>query len=209
NIDGALFDGLALLKNAVPGGHTYAVLFPGRSDGLCLRAWITDSQTVIPGAVLNSNQGLVGQLGKEGVRRVLEGDIVAESTHLHYYSADEGIRSLAGVPILVKGVRRGAVIVDSLTPRAFDAATIELLDSLANLAGNLAYHAYMAWEHSSHKEQLAALSNYQRKFLENMSVGNIATHAQTYMAECLEGDRFMVVERPARDSDAAVVANCI
>ncbi len=209
NIDAAIFDGLALLKQSVPGGHTYAVLFPGKADGLYFRAWLTESESVIAGAILNSNQGLVGQLNKEGVRRVLEGDIVADSTQLHYYSGHDNIRSLAGVPILVKGVRRGAVIVDSTRENAFDAHTIEHLDALANLLGHLAYHAYMAFEHAYHKEQLAALTNYQRKFLENMSVENIVTHVQNYMAECLEGDRFMVVERVVRNGDEARIVSCI
>ncbi len=208
NIDAALFDGLALLRHALPGGHTYAVLFPGKGDGLYLRTWITDSESVIAGAAIASQQGLVGQLNKDGVRRVLEGDIVADSEQLHYYGRNEGIRSLAGVPILVKGARRGAVIVDSLKEHAFGPEAIERLDAFANLAGNLAYHAYMAFEHAYHKEQLAALTNYQRKFLENMSVANIVTHVQTYMSECLEGDRFMVAERLSRQGDEARVASC-
>jgi diguanylate cyclase (GGDEF)-like protein len=209
NIDAAIFDGLSLLKQSIPDGYTYAVLFPGKNDGLYLRAWITDSQSIITGVTLNSNQGLVGQLNKEGVRRILEGDIVADSTQLHYYSDHDNVRSLAGVPILVKGVRRGAVIVDSLKENAFDTHTIERLESLANLLGHMAYHAYMAFEHAYHKEQLAALTNYQRKFLENMSVENIVIHVQNYMAECLEGDRFLVVERTARQGDEARIASCI
>lgn len=208
NIDAALFDGLSLLRHALPGGHTYAVLFPGKDDGLYLRAWITDSESVIAGAAIASQQGLVGQLNKDGVRRILEGDIVADSEQLHYYGSNEGIRSLAGVPILVKGARRGAVIVDSLRGQAFGPEAIEKLDAFANLAGNLAYHAYMAFEHAYHKEQLAALTNYQRKFLENMSVANIVTHVQTYMSECLEGDRFLVAERLSRQGDEARVASC-
>jgi diguanylate cyclase (GGDEF)-like protein len=208
-IDAALFDALALLKQAVPEGHTYAVLFPSKQDGLYFRAWITDSDAIIAGAALNSNQGLVGQLQKDGVRRVLEGDIVADSTQLHYYSRHIGVKSLAGVPILVKGARRGAVIVDSLKENAFGVHTIERLDALANIAGHLAYHAYMGFEHAYQKEQLAALTNYQRKFLENMSVENIVTHVQNYMAECLEGDRFMVVERLARHGDEARIVSCI
>ncbi|MDQ3002875.1 MAG: diguanylate cyclase [Fibrobacterota bacterium] len=209
NIDRAIFDGLAMLKQAIPGGHTYGVLFPGKQDGLYLRAWVTESESVIAGAVINSNQGLVGQLNKDGIRRVLEGDIIADSTQLHYYSGHDNVRSLAGVPILIKGVRRGAVIVDSLKENAFDVNTIERLDNLANLVGNLAYHAYMAFEHSYHKEQLAALTNYQRKFLENMSVENIVTHVQNYMAECLEGDRFLVMERMVSRGDEARIVSCI
>ncbi len=208
-IDASIFDGLALLKQAVTGGLTYAVLFPGKGEGLYLRAWITDSESVIPGAVIGNHQGLVGQLNKEGVRRVLEGDIVADSAQLHYYGAHEGVRSLAGAPILVKGVRRGAIIIDSIKEHAFDQQTIDRLDNLANVLGHLAFHAYMAFEHEYHKEQLSALTNYQRKFLENMSVANIVTHVQTYMSECLEGDRFLVVERLARHGDEARIASCI
>ncbi len=209
-IDAGIFDGLTLLKHGLPGGHTYAVLFPGKSEGLYLRAWITDSESIIPGAQIQSNQGLVGQLLKENIRRVLEGDITEDSTLLHYYLAsEEGVHSLVGVPIIVKGVRRGAVIVDSLDRNAFDGQALERLESLANLVGQLAYQAYMAFEHASHKEQLSALSNYQRKFLENMSIENIVTHVQNYMAECLEGDRFLVVERLIHNGTALRITSCI
>ncbi len=209
-IDATLFDGLTLLKDAVPKGHTYAVLFPGKSEGYYFRAWITSSDNLVPGAALNSNQGLAGQLLKENIKRVLEGDIVADSSQLHYYSsAEEKIRSLAGVPIVVKGVRRGAVLVDSREPQAFDSGTLDKLEALAHIAGNLAYHAYMAFEKGVHADQLTALTNYQRKFLENMSVENIVGHVQNYMAECLEGDRFMVVERKERHGNTARITSCL
>ncbi len=209
-IDKAIFDGLALLKQTIAHGHTYAVLFPGKKEGMYFRAWITDSESLIPGATLQSNQGLVGQLLKDNVKRVLEGDIAADSTLLHYYIAsEEGIRSLAGIPILLKGVKRGAVIVDSLMANAFDASTLENLELLANLVGQLAYQAYMSLEHSYHKDQLAALSNYQHKFLENMSVENIVTHVQNYMAECLEGDIFLVVQRISQNAPEARIASCL
>ena len=208
SVDAAMLDGLGLFKQAVAGGHTYAVFFPGKTEGLFLRVWITESQALIPGALLGSNQGLVGQLLKDGVKRVLEGDIVAESTRLHYYSRDEAVRSLAGVPILVKGARRGAVIVDSLQPNAFDQHTVERLEGVANLIGHMAFHAYLAFEYSIHKEQLAALTSYQRKFLENMSVENIVTHAQRYMEEHLEGDRFLVLGRQGRGGEEIKVIAC-
>lgn len=205
-IDAALLDGLGLLKHAVPGGHTYAVFFPGKTEGLFLRAWITESQSLVPGAALNSNHGLVGQLLKDGVKRVLEGDIVAESTHLHYYSGNDGVRSLAGVPIMARGARRGAVVVDSLATGAFDASVIERLEGLARILGQMAFNAYMAFEQDFQKEQLASLTSYQRKFLENMSVDHIVTHAEKYMEECLEGDRFTVVGREG--ADKARVIRC-
>lgn len=208
NIDGALLDGLSLLRLAVPGGCTYAILFPARTEGLYLRVWISEAESIIAGAAIASHQGLAGQLNKEGARRVLEGDIVADSAQLHYYARHEGIRSLAGVPIVVKGARRGAVIVDSVKEHAFGSEAIERLEAFANLAGSLAYHAYMSFENAFHKEQLAALTNYQRKFLENMSVANIVTHVQTYMSECMEGDRFLVVERVSRHGEEARVASC-
>jgi diguanylate cyclase (GGDEF)-like protein len=204
-IDASILDGLGLLKQAVPGGHTYAVFFPGKIEGLYLRAWITDSAALLPGAALNSNQGLVGQLLKDGVKRVMEGDIVADSTLLHYYSADDGVKSLAGVPILVKGARRGAVVVDSLATGAFDPATVERLEGLANMIGQTAFNAYMAFEQAFQKEQLVSLTHYQRKFLENMSVENIVTHAERYMEECMEGDRFTVVGRLDGDGLAKVI----
>lgn len=208
-IDAAILDGLGLLKQALPGGHTYAVFFPGKGEGLYLRAWITDSVALIPGALIQSHQGLVGQLLKGEVKRVLEGDIIADSTHLHYYSSDDRVKSLVGVPIVVKGARRGAVVADSLKPNAFDASALERLEGLANLVGRMAFHAYMDFEGSLHKEQLSALAGYQRKFLENMSVENIVTHALEYMEECLEGDRFLVLGRDEPEGDEASVVRCV
>ncbi len=207
-IDSAILDGLALLKQALPDTYTAAVFFPGKGDGLYLRAWITDSPTLVPGAAIQSQQGLVGQLLKPDVKRLLEGDIVVDSTLLHYYAGNDGVKSLAGVPILVRGARRGAVVVDSLKANAFDSRAVERLEGLANLVGRMAFHAYMDFENSYHKEQLAALAGYQRKFLENMSVDNIVTHAVEYMEECLEGERFLVIGRDAPQGDAARVVRC-
>ena len=209
SIDAAILDGLALLKQALEGGHTYAVFFPGKGDGLYLRAWITDSPDLIAGATIQSHQGLVGQLLKDNVKRILEGDIVTDSTQLHYYEGNEGIRSLVGVPVVVKGARRGAIVVDSLRENAFDARSVERLEGLAKVLGLMAYHAYMDFENAYHKQQLAALSSYQRKFLENMSVDNIVTHVVEYMDECLEGDRFLVIGRDLPQGEDARVIRCV
>src|SRR6185503_4009303 len=79
-------------------------------------------------------------------------------------------------------------------------------EGLAGVLGLMAFNAYMAFEQAFQKEQLASLTSYQRKFLENMSVDNIVTHAGRYMEECLEGDRFTVVGRT--EGDQARVISC-
>jgi diguanylate cyclase (GGDEF)-like protein len=142
---------------------------------------------------------------KEETLRVFEGDIPADSTHLHYYERDEGVRSLIAVPILAAGARRGAVFLDSVKPKAFAAGDLAKLEGFARCVGMLAYHAYLAFEYNQHREQLKHFSRYQRKFLENMSVDNIVGVVGEYMRESLEADRYLVAALAEPGSDQAEV----
>ncbi len=207
-IDILLSDGLTLLKQTLDKTFTLAVFFPSRDGGVYLRSWISESESLIGGATLQSNQGLAGKLLKDDITRVLEGDIITDSTQLHYYAANEGINSLAGVPILVQGSRRGAILVDSLEKQAFDNHTIENLEEFARLIGHLVYYAYLSCENAHQRDQLIALSQYQRKFLENMSLDNILLHVREYMTQSVEGERFMVIARQEENSQAGKVISC-
>ncbi len=209
NLDAALLDGLSLAKASMDGVYTMALFFPRRDDTWYLRVWISDSRKVVPGASLQSHQGLVGKLMKDDIKRVLEGDIVTDSSLLQYYSADEGVHSLAGVPILVDGVRRGAVIVDSLREKAFDGNVITRLEALAHVMGMLAWQSYQAFDLVSQRHQLHALAQYQRKFLERMSEDHIVGHALRYLQESVEADRYMVVSRDRHHPSQGQVLGCL
>jgi diguanylate cyclase (GGDEF)-like protein len=195
NLDKALLDGLSLTKASLDGVHTLALFFPRRDDTWYLRVWISESSGIIPGATLQSHQGLVGKLMKEDVKRVLEGDIVTDSSLLHFYSDDQRVRSLAGVPIIVDGIRRGAIVVDSLREKAFDEGVIDRLEALGHVLGMLAWQSYQAFDLVSQRHQLHALAQYQRKFLERMSEEHTVGHVLRYVQESVEADRYMVVAR--------------
>jgi diguanylate cyclase (GGDEF)-like protein len=177
-------------------------------DEIYLRLWFTQSDYIIPGAKVRAGQGLVGLLVKEGVGRILEHDIVTNSTQLQYYSDNEKVKSIAGVPIMVKGVRRGAVVVDSLERRAFNQEDISILENFASLIGQFMYYAYLNHENSRQRDQLAALTNYQRKFLENMSEDEIVKYVQQYIEQSLEADRIMTLARATDNQSTAKVLSC-
>lgn len=207
-LDQALLEALSLAKATLDGVHTLALFFPKRDDTWYLRVWVSESRRIIPGAALQSHQGLVGKLMKEEVKRILEGDIVTDSTLLQFYDENQRIRSLAGVPILVDGARRGAVVVDSLRENAFDGEVIEKLESLAQVVGMLAWQSYQAFDLLAQKHQLHALAQYQRKFLERMSEDNIVANVMRYVQESVEADRYLVLARSRSQPNQGMVAAC-
>jgi diguanylate cyclase (GGDEF)-like protein len=207
-IDRTLLDALSVLKQAVS-ATTLGLFFPHRIDGVYLRVWITQCDSIIPGARISSGQGLVGLLLKERVSRVLEHDILANSTQLHYYSNDEGIRSIAGVPIIVNGVKRGALVADSLKEKSFSQETVVLLENFASVIGQFMYYGYISFENSYQRDQLAALTDYQRKFLENMTEPEIIGFLQQYIQQSLEVERIMLIARVLRAPGTARVISCI
>ncbi len=207
-LDDALLDLLAILKEGLGGVHTAGLFLPARKGGFYLRVWMTDAASILPGASIEPGQGLIGQVVKPEGKRILEGDIVTDSRRLHYYSDNEGVKSVAAVPITVKGLCRGVVLVDSLKENAYDGAVIEKLETCARIAGGLLYYAYLSFEQNYRNNQLMALNDYQRKFLENMSEENILIHVRDYMEKTLEGNRFTIVSRNPENPHTANVVSC-
>ncbi len=207
-LDETLLELLALLKGNLDGVHSTGIFLPARKGGFYLRVWLTEGGSILPGAAIEPGQGLIGQVVKPEGKRVLEGDVVTDSRQLHYYSENEGIKSVAAVPINVNGSCRGVVLVDSLQNQAFGPEVVEKLELCARMAGVLLYYAYLSFEQGYQNEQLIALNDYQRKFLENMSEENILTHVRDYMEKTLEGNRFTILSRQPDNPDAASVISC-
>ena len=201
SLDESMRDSLALLKDCFPQVHTAGIFFPGHAEGWRLRVCISDAPSLILNVQLTSQQGLVARLMKEDVARVFEGDIPADSTRLHYYSKDEGVRSLIAVPIFMDGARRGAVFLDSLKANAFDAHALKRLTGFARSVGMLAHHAHSSFEHSQNHEQLQRFSNYQIKFLEKMSREHIVEVALEYMRASIDAEQYFVAARVESDAD--------
>ncbi|MFH1761438.1 MAG: hypothetical protein ABIA63_10105, partial [bacterium] len=98
----SLESALQVLKLALP-SYTAAIFFRGKKDAFYLRAYISESDKIVEGVIINYGKGLVGFIAKdlEG-RRIHEGNIISDSKTLYYYSEDQQIRSFLGVPIIVK-----------------------------------------------------------------------------------------------------------
>ncbi len=203
-IDRTLLDALTVLRLAI-GGHTLAIFVPHRVNGIYLRVWVSDSEHIVPGVQVVAGEGLVGLLLKEDVGRVLERDIVTDSSQLKYYSKNEGVRSIAGVPIIVKGVRRGALLADSLKGFAFDKKSIRAMENFSAMIGQFMYASYTSFENSYQRDQLAALTTYQRKFLENMSEKEIVGYLEDYIVQSIDADRFMLVGKKGEERSGEVL----
>ena len=103
---------LQALKTLIPNVHTAAVFFPGRKSGtLVLRQFVSDSDCAVLHALIQENCGLVSQLARQDIARILEGDI-SGGKGLYFYNGNPPVHSIAGVPILdAEGNREGALVL--------------------------------------------------------------------------------------------------
>lgn len=172
--------------------QTVLILFPGnREKTLQLKIFDSELSSIIPGTVFEESQGIVGRLLKPDVDRVLENGLSTNSK-LHYYSEHAEVRALAAVPIIVNQKPNGAVVVDSAEEDAFDEEVINLLHQFAHIIGSLCYRTYMDFEHLYQKEQFKALFEYQKKFLDKMSLDDIYSNILSYAKTTLPFDRITI-----------------
>ena len=121
DVDKTFGDILRCLRLLMPDANTFTIFTNGGSPNeFRLRAFQSDVQNFIDSsAKITENTGILSQLLRPGVSRILEGDLLV-SKRLPYYIENRRIRSLIGVPLLDRDERRlGAILVDSLRPNAF------------------------------------------------------------------------------------------
>lgn len=193
DVEQHIYDTLTLFKKLLPQIYTAAVFFPSRNpDYFELKTFCSESDGVLERATLSSNHGLVGQLIKKDVPRILEGDISGGKT-LYYYKNDPPVHSIAAVPIIQNQQTRGAVVVDSLQSNAFDGETISYLKIIAKIVGNTAYMSYMKVKNHIEKDQFDVLYRYQQNFFQSMSVNDIYVHIADYIRTTIPYDRLLIL----------------
>lgn len=184
------------------------ILFPGnRPNTLQLKIFDSDLSCIVPHTIFQESQGIVGRLLKPDVDRILENDLSSNSK-LHYYSEDSEVRSLAAVPIIVNQKHNGAIVVDSAEEDAFDEEVIQILQQFSHVIGSLCYRTYMDFEHLYQKEQFKALFEYQKKFLDNMSLKDIYSNILSYAKTTLPFDRISIFSVDSDNAKTGTVVVC-
>jgi putative methionine-R-sulfoxide reductase with GAF domain len=153
-IDAVLLHYLHLLKRMFP-GYTYGIFLSTGLGQWSLRAHLSASSYIFPKASITMGGGLLGLLYKKEITRILEIDIVTDATQLGLYTQDEKIRSLVSVPIEAKGQRRGAVLIDSQNPNAFEESDVVQLQEFAKILEEYLYRAYVSVEYRYQRDKLS------------------------------------------------------
>jgi diguanylate cyclase (GGDEF)-like protein len=207
-LDDLLHDMLLLVFKTVPGVTSACLFFPSRKAGFMeMRAFVSVTESVDPQAQIGPGFGVAALLLKEDCDLVLEGDI-AGAMQLGYYHTEESIKSVAGVPIMVKNRRNGALIVDSKNQAAFTGEHVSILKVAARTIGMISYRTYMDLEHLYQKQQMLSLMRYQRRFFQNMTVKDIYLHIESYVKEHLPFDRLLVLALKPGSQDEGLVVHC-
>jgi len=198
---------LQALKVLIPRANTVALFFPGsKRDTLVLRQFVSDSEVIVPHALIQENCGLVSQLTRADVLRILEGDLQG-GKGLYYYSGNPAIRSLAGVPVLDRNRNhQGGLVVDSLAPGAFDSNVITALNCLAGSLYTMSFKSYASAKNYIEQQQFSILYHYQKNFFQNMAVKDIYGQIFEYVCGNIPYDRMMIlaVENPKEGKGSVV-----
>lgn len=209
DVDKAYHDLLVGLKGLVPSSNTLIILsrLSGREWGV--RSYYSDDFTqVATDARIGENSGLLGQLFRPGVDRLLEGDLTGGKS-LMYYVDNPNIKSLVAVPIFDRAKNRsGALIIDSVYPNAFNTNTALALSYIANNVDMLGYKSYASAKNYIEQQQFSVLYYYQRKFFQTMTVKDIYKQIFEYVKENIPFDRLLVLALDKPDEGIGHVVFC-
>lgn len=209
DIDKAYRDMLIGLKGLLPAANTLIILSRISVREWAIRSFYNDGTTQVATDVkIGENSGLLGQLFRAGVDRLLEGDLMGGKA-LMYYVDNPNIKSLVAVPIFDRGKNRaGALIVDSLYPNAFNTNTSLALSYIANNIDMLGYKSYASAKNYIEQQQFSVLYYYQRKFFQTMSVKDIYKQIFEYVKENIPFDRLLVLALDKPDGNNGHVVFC-
>ncbi|MBD3392129.1 MAG: diguanylate cyclase [Chitinivibrionales bacterium] len=166
----AILDKCITLIRARLTGHTIAILFPTADGGYRIRRYASASDHINEDAVIYPGVGVIGSFLKDGLKQLKLEDIVTDSMTLYYYRKDAGIRSLMASPIVVGGVERGTIIVDSTEKKHFTDEDHAFLSTMAEVCGQAVYYAYLYNEHKLDHTRLMAMSSTEKYFFQNHDI---------------------------------------
>ncbi len=159
-----------------------------------IRNYVNDKESSVDACVrITENSGLVSQLFRSGVNRLLEGDLPG-SKSLNYYIDHPPIKSVVAVPMLDNnGARIGALVMDSTHPNAFTDVIAQALVYIAGAITMLDYKGFLSAQKHIALQQYSGLYNYQRKFFQTMTVKDIYKQIINYVRDNVAYDRLTIL----------------
>ena len=209
DINRAMMDLLLALKGIVPNVNSALVFSQRNAKEWGVRNYVNDKEvSVNPSTVITETSGLLSQLFRSGVDRLLEGDLPGCKS-LQYYVDNTPIKSVVAVPLIDhgSGVRVGALILDSVCPNAFNNATARALTYVAGAISMLDYEGFYSAQKHIALQQYSGLYNYLRKFFKTMSVNDIYKEIINYVRANMAYDRLTIMAMD-KDKDSGRVIHC-
>lgn len=192
----AFGDMLEGLKRIVPNVHSLVVFSPLNSMkewGIRAYACSNPEAKIATDVKITENTGLISQLFRLDVNRLLEGDL-SGGKPLLYYIDNPMIKSVVAVPMLDRGKNRvGAVVMDSLYPSAFSQHTAQALTYIASTLYTLYFKSFVSAKNYIEQQQFSVLYHYQHQFFKNMSVKEIYRQISEYVKGNIPFDRMMIL----------------
>ena len=210
DINKGMMDTLRALKAIIPHVNTVIVftqLNNPREWGV--RNYVNDKESSVDPCVrISENSGLVSQLFRSGVNRLLEGDLPS-SKSLTYYIDHPNIKSVVAVPMMdLNGQRIGALVMDSTYPNAFTDITAQALIYIAGAITLLDYKGFISAQKHIALQQYSGLYNYQRKFFQTMTVKDIYKQIINYVRDNVAYDRLTILVMNSGKESAGRVVFC-
>ena len=209
DINRAMMDLLLALKGVIPNVNSALVFSQRNAKEWGVRNYVNDKEvSVNPSTVITETSGLLSQLFRSGVDRILEGDLPGCKS-LQYYVDNTPIKSVVAVPLIDhgSGVRVGALILDSVCPNAFNNSTARALSFVAGSISMLDYKGFYSAQKHIALQQYSGLYNYLRKFFKTMSVNDIYKEIINYVKANMAYDRLTIMAMD-KDKDAGQVVHC-
>lgn len=211
DINRSMTDMLRALKAVVP--HVNSVLVFTQMDNpkeWGMRNYVNDKEiSVNPCIRLSENSGLLSQMFRPEVNRLLEGDLPGAKSLLYYVDSTP-IKSVVAVPVLAHstGARVGALVMDSVYPNAFNDMTAKALSHIASAIAMLDYKGFYSAQKHIALQQYSGLYNYQRKFFQTMSVKDIYKQIINYVKDNVAYDRLTILVMDGKDENTGRVEFC-
>jgi diguanylate cyclase (GGDEF)-like protein len=185
--------------------HTIAVFFPSKDGGYKLRRFSSRSEHVNPEAIIYPGVGVIGGFLKDGLKQLNLKEIVSDSITLYYYNRDAGIRSLMASPIIAGDIERGTLIVDSTNTKNFSEQDHAFLSTVASILGQAVFSTYLSTEHKLEHVRLAAMSNIEKEFFNNLKLDLILDKMAEIITFAIYCDRLTIAIKSEDGSHATIL----
>ncbi|MDG5815964.1 diguanylate cyclase [Chitinispirillales bacterium ANBcel5] len=200
-----VLDQFLMLINSRIDANTIAVFFPLNEEQYTIRRYHSKTELVNSEAVINPGVGILGNFFKNGLKPLNLSEIPNDSITLYYYKKDASVRSLMASPIIVNGVERGAIIVDSKKKNHFCDEDHAYLNTTATILGQSVYSTYMHTEHRLEHARFASMSNIEKEFFRNLDLDTILDTIMEVILLVLSYDRLTISTLDESCSQATIV----